>query len=427
MSAKAGQREFDVIVIGSGTCGGTIAKELALRNKRVLILERGANPPLKETLGAIVSIADRVILGDRGLSTVRALTTGGSTSLYFAVVNYPQLDTFRTLGIDLAGDLAAIRNELPIGPLPDSLLNPQGCALSDSARALGYDWHKFDMLVDASRCTAGYAYDAKWKAKSSVQDALANGAVLMNGATVSRILVDGERAVGVEYKLRKSPFGAELRKAYAKKIVLAAGELATPKILRDTGVEGIGARGFYCNPGYAIYGLVPGLKGTDGFVGSAGCQLDAGIELSDANIVRALHRPMMVGGMKLKHLFAFPETIGIGVKVKDGLGGQMRPNGRLHKTFDQHDRAKLDRGRQAAVKILEKAGAKDIVDFGVTAAGRVGGLVRIQEHVDSTLETQFRGLHVCDGSVLPDDMRGTPTVSLVCLAKYLSRHLLSAL
>jgi len=425
MSRNHQENEFDAIVVGSGACGATIARELSRQNKRVLILERGGNAPLKESFMAILVIADEVKLGADGLSTVRAITTGGSTSLYFGVVNYPPLDVFRAVGIDLSEDLEKVKAELPIAPLPDELLTAQGRRLRDAAVAMGHAWKKNDMLIDSSKCASGYSYESKWKARSYVDEAVQNGAVLINRATVHKIIVDNNAAVGVEYRVKKSLFGSEVRQAYASKIVLAAGELASPKILRDSGVRGVGDRGFYCNPGYAIYGIVPGLDGTSGFVGSMGCVYEDGIELGDANLPKPLHRPMMLGGLKLRQLLSFPETIGIGVKVKDGLGGELKEDGRFHKSFDREDLSKLEKGKREAIRILEKTGAKHIVDFGLTAAGRVGGLVRIGEHLDRNLETQYRNLHVCDGSVIPDDMRGTPTITLVCLGKYLSRHLLS--
>jgi GMC oxidoreductase/FAD binding domain len=416
--------EYDVVIVGSGTSGATLARELSAAGQKVLVLERGGDRPLNEKISTILAIADEVKLGDEGLSGVRGLVAGGSSGLYFGLAEYPPLDVFESLGIDLAPELEPTKALLNSTTLPDSFLGAKPSALRDAATSLGYEWQKRDMLVDFARCDGPYSYDAKWKARVFLDEAIRDGATLITGATVGRILFENARAVGVEYR-SKGRFGSEMRRVHGRRIVLAAGEFATPQLLRDNGVDGVGARGFYCNPGYALYGIVPGLRGGDGFVGSSYCTIAPGIELGDANIHRSLHWLMMLGGMKLRHMFSFPSVVGLGVKVKDGLSGELRADGSLHKTIEPADREKLDKGRREAVRVLEKAGAQRIVDFGMTAAGRVGGLVRIGEHVDHRFETQFRGLHVCDGSVIPDEMRGAPTVTLVCMARHLAKTLLA--
>lgn len=426
-TGHSGEAEFDAIIVGSGTAGATIARELARGGKRVLIIERGRTVPLRETLGGVLAVANQVKLGAGRLSTVRALTTGGTTALYFGILGHPDLAAFRSLGIDLAFDVEQARRELPVGQVPDEALTPQARRLFEGAAALGHSWRKYDMLIDTTQCADGYNYAARWKARSYVEDAVRDGAQLLTRATVVRVLVEGGVASGVEYRLQTGRWRSAIQRAYGRRIILAAGETATPGILRASGVPGIGDQGFFCNPGYAIYGLVPGMEGVDGFVGSSGCEWEDGIELGDASLPRRLHAPMMLGGPYLRHLFAFRRTLGIGVKVPDASGGAMGPDGRFHKDFRPQEIALLKKGRQEAVRILAAAGAQRIVDFGITAAGRVGGLVRIKEHVDERLETSFRHLHVCDGSVIPEASRCPPTFTLVCLGRYLSRHLLTVL
>ena len=413
--------QFDAVIVGSGTCGSTIARELTRHNKKVLVLERGGDVPLKENFMTIASIADEVRLGDGGLAATRAITAGGSTSLYFGVIIYPNLSTFRALGIDLSNELSTVKKELPIGPMPDEMLGAKGTRLRESATALGYSWVKRDVMVDLSKCTNGYSYEAKWKAKTYLQEAVTNGATLVTHASVQKILVADGRAIGVEYRTKKR----ETRQAFGAKIVLAAGELASPKILRDSGVKGVGDRGFFCPPGHALYGLVPGMKGPEGFMGAMGCDYDQDLYIGDANMPKTMHRLMMLAKFKLRHLRSYAECIGIGVGAGDSLGGSFKEDGTFHKEYDKKVLGRLAKVRQVALDILKGTGARHIIDFGVMASGRVGGLVRIGEHLDSNLESEFRNLHVCDGSVIPEDMQWPPTVTLVCLSKYLSKHLVS--
>ena len=154
MSETLKRNEFDVIIIGSGTCGATIARELSKEKKKVLILEQGANQPLKETFSGISSIAQEVPLADN-IKALRAITTGGSTALYFAVSKLPPLEIFLSLGIDLSKELEEVKKELPLTEFPDELFPPQSIRLRQSMEDLGYSCKKNMFLIDKSKCTSG--------------------------------------------------------------------------------------------------------------------------------------------------------------------------------------------------------------------------------------------------------------------------------
>ena len=48
------------------------------------------------------------------------------------------------------------------------------------------------------------------------------------------------------------------------------------------------------------------------------------------------------------------------------------------------------------------------------------GTLRVGSDVDARLETSVRDLYVCDGSLIPENGRVAPTLTLLCLAKYLA-------
>jgi choline dehydrogenase-like flavoprotein len=330
---------------------------------------------------------------------------------------------FRRYGVELDTELEEVRAELGFAPLPESLISEKSRRLRDSARALGHVWGAHDMLVDPKRCASGYSFDAIWRARSHIDQACSHGAELRNHARVERLLLKGDRAIGVEYMHSPALRWPRRLQAHADNIVIAAGELASPQLLRANGVTDVGQRGFFCNPGYVLYGVVPEASSADSFVGCMGGIEQEGVELGDANVPRFLHRLMMIGSFKPRHLVAYGGTLGIGVKVRDQVSGELDPEGRLRKHLADEDRARLQRGEQAAREILEHAGARHVFNFGLVSAGRVGGMVRINEHVDTDLQTRFRGLFVCDGSVIPDECRNPPAVTLLCLAKRLAKRI----
>lgn len=411
---------FDAIVVGSGPSGATVAKELSKRGKRVLILERGGNAPFKGGLLGTVSLLSSVSVGDN-IAMARAMTTGGTTSVYVAATIPPPLELFRSLGIDLSKMLEEAEQELPLARLPDTLLSPQSLRLRESTVALGHELVVRRMLVDQTQCSSGYAYHAKWTARSYVEEAVRNGAVLVNRARALRVLVENGRAIGVEYELRKTKREVEIRQAFGSKIILAAGCAATPVLLRRSGIGNVANRGFYCHPSLALFGTVSGLKAREGFGSSWGFVMEGGdIGVGDANFDRTIHRLFMLSQRKWLRALRYSGTVAMGVLVKDGLGGGLQPDGRYHKELTKEDVAKLAKGEEAARRVLEHAGAKNIFTSQVTAS-HIGGTLTIREHVDEKLETEYRDLHVCDGSLLPAEVF-TPTLTLICLGKYLADH-----
>jgi choline dehydrogenase-like flavoprotein len=360
-------------------------------------------------------------VGDN-LAVARAFTTGGTTAIYFAVADYPPLEVFRSLGIDLAGELEEAKRELPLAVLPDELMGAQAMRVRESALELGYVWKKKTMLVDLSKCAAGYTYEAKWNARRYVLEAVAEGATLINRARVLKVLVSKKQAVGVEYKIQRGKKDFETRHAFGAKIILASGATASPLILRDSGIRNVADGGFYCLPSFAVFGIVHGLKAGENFVASMGTELQDDIGLGDANFARAFHRMLMLSHRRFIRAIFHAKSIGVGVGVKDGLGGVLREDGRYYKQLTKEDLGKLEKGEHMARQIIENAGGKHLFKSPIGAA-HVGGTIRIKKHLDEHLQTEYDNLYVCDGSVIPEEANISPTLTLICLGKHLANHL----
>ncbi len=413
--------EFDAIIVGSGPAGATIARALSKKKQKVLILERGGNQRLREALLTTASILNTVSVND-DMAASRALTTGGTTALYFAVAEPPPLDIFRTLGIDMSRELEEAKRELPLALMPDELLGAQAIRVRESAMDLGYSWKKNTMLVDLSKCLSGYAYDAKWNARSYLRDAVDEGATLATRAEVIKVLVEKNVAFGVEYKLHKKRKTYEMCRAFGKKVVLAAGGAASPVILRHSGMRNVASRGFYCHPSFGVFGTVPGLKAGENFAANMGMVVEDDIGVGDGNPARAFYRMLMLGHGKFVRALFHSRSIGVGVMVKEGSGGALQEDGRYYKRLTQEDFRKLDKGEEIARQIIRHAGGKHIFKTPLSSA-HIGGAIKIKEHIDENLQTEYANLYVCDGSVIPDTAKISPTLTLICLGKYLANHL----
>lgn len=425
MEHAVDREQFDVIVVGAGACGASLARDLARQGFAVLLLERGSPRKPAAGLAGIVSVAQPFKVGP-DLQATTAKGVGGATNLYFGVCKLPTAETQALLGIDLSAELEQIRREVPIMEIGEDFLPPQARLVRDSAERLGYRMKSSHMLLDPSRCAGGrFADDAKWNARTYVDDAVAVGATLSSNTQVKRILVEDGRATGVEYVVGKSLFGGRVRRAFARKVVISAGSPATPGLLIGAGINDVGSRGFFCKPGFIMFGTVKGLAGQEGYLGQLECDLGDGVSMGDGTMSEALYRLFMLSNGRLGRWFSHPSTVSVAVALNDEQGGSILPDGRYEKSLTARDIEKLAKAETTARAILDAAGARNVFRAR-NGAGPPGGVLWVGEHLDTDLQTRVADLYVCDQSVMPD-VRITPLITLLCLARRLAGHLTETL
>jgi len=421
------QHSYDAIVVGSGPGGATVARELARCGVRVLLLEQGSAKPVAGTVGQMASIGavpgKGAFLHRDASLLVQGVSVGGSSTINFATASAPPLPMFAAHSIDLAPALQALRAELPMAPLPDSLIGPMAQRIMQGARSAGLDWHKLDKLIRPQicrsgcwRCAYGCPYGAKWTARDFVDEAIAHGATLIDGAKVERVLVQDGQAAGVQFVCRGQ---SEL--AHAGIVVLAGGGIGSPRLLHRSGLHPAGSS-YFCDPVVAVMGTVDDIDGGAEVPMAAGMHLQAeGITLADMTLPRPMYQGFTAQVGRLDRLFAHRRTLSIMVKIRDEIGGRVGPYW-LNKPLQRSDRQKLASGIGLARDILAAAGATHIFKSWHFAA-HPGGSVRIGQGVDSDLQTPTKNLFVCDASVLPQAWGLPPTLTLLCLGKRLGQRL----
>ncbi len=289
------REETDVVVIGSGAGGATVAMRLAEAGKRVVILEGGgyytgiSDPlePGRPGRGELNQREDDMLAridGGRGLATTRdghvTLTygncVGGATVHYWA-------DSYRTptdrlalwesrYGVEghsedeLRPWFDRIERDLGIHPAPESYLNGCNRVVKAGVEALG--WHGEPVpqarrgCLKSGYCMQGCAYDAKQSMLVTyVPRAIRAGALLFADARVDRILAEGGRAVGavasVIDRATQKPTGRRIE-VRAKVVVLAAGGYGSAPILLRSKLanrSGQVGRNLHANPCSMVFAI----------------------------------------------------------------------------------------------------------------------------------------------------------------------------
>ncbi len=419
---------IDVAVVGTGPGGGMVARDLTRQGARVAMLEWGGNAPVDGSITRCMGsalIPGRGLLVTNGLLTlVRGITTGGSSIHYYATAFDPPLEMFRRYGIELSGELAAVKAELPCAPLADELIGPAATRVMASARDLGYDWRPLPKLVYQEKCragcdlcTVGCPHGAKWTARMAVDEAVAHGARLITRARATKVLVEDGAAVGVEYRHEGSA-----RTLHADRVVIAAGGLGTPAILRASGIPGAG-RDFFFDPLLLVIGAADEHHDGREFPMAAGvCLEEDGCVLTDLLWPRWLDMLFTAETLRFDRLLDHSRSLAIMVKVRDDLGGHLTKRGGVRKRLSEGDRARLNEGAARAREILAHAGARHVYTTLCTAT-HPGGTAKIGDVVDSDLASELDNLYVCDASVIPEAWGRPPTLTIVALAKRLAKHL----
>jgi choline dehydrogenase-like flavoprotein len=433
MSTTAQKLEADVVVAGSGPGGATVARELSRKGKKVVICEAGKCQTRFGSSLFLLGMMDGMGLtfSKEGTWVLRPKTVGGASVVYAGTAVRPPPWLKEKYGIDLKEDVDEIYKEVPIGPLPDSLIGPAAQKIMRAARDLGLDWNRIDKWIrpekckpDCGGCSLGCKTGAKWTAREFVEEAQRNGARLLMQTRVDRVLTQSGKAVGIRAKGPGGWFDI-----MADTVILSAGGQGTPPILQRSGIYDAG-QGFFADPLLFVLGPSSGKGSCYDVPMSCGMNLDNdGIMMTDVMAPPMMAMALMgisgpKGVMDLRKLVPFKKMLGIMVKVRDDLDGRINLDESFSKPIDYRTWWRLNKGAILAEEILMKAGVKrdDLMKTGIMAA-HPGGTVRIGELLDKNCETEIRNCYCMDTTVIPEPWGLPPTVTVVAMAKRLAKHL----
>jgi choline dehydrogenase-like flavoprotein len=474
-----GLERCDVVVVGSGAGGATAARALAERGLDVVVVEEGGYHDARDydtdPLAALP-----MLYRDGGLTFAEGKPTipvpvgrcvGGTT-----VINSGTC--FRTpdavlarwrdeFGIPWAGELdaefEAVERDLRVAPVDPVTAGRNAAVCREGADALGVSHgpilRNAGDVVCCGSCPTGCRIDAKQAAHiGELPRAAAAGARVRAGARVTRVLVEGGRAVGVRCRVegRDEPYEVS-----ARAVVLAAGAFGTPRLLLRTGAtrrtKAVGGH-LRIHPACWVGARFEDpVRGWDGVMQSWYVDewQDRGLFLEATFTPLPFSAHWLPGvGEELKAGIERFENLGvIGVHLSERSEGRVQSSGRVTYRLRDDDARELVYGIARAADLLFAAGAVEVYPqiHGVPrlapgeqtalADGRFGpGDLRLEAFhplgtarmgadageavVAPSGETHdLPGLWVADASLMPTSLKVNPMVTVMACARHVAGEL----
>jgi choline dehydrogenase-like flavoprotein len=263
--------EAEVVIVGSGAGGGVIAAELTKAGRSVVVVDAGpfldeAHLPTDE-----MDAYDRIYLNhgllttwDGSITMLAGAAVGGGTLVNWmtsiAAPDDVRADWARDHGLDgidgapFDDDVAAVEREL--GVASATVIPPKDGVILRGAAALGWEAAPIRRNAvdcgDCGSCPFGCPRGAKQSTmRVHLTAASADGARIVDRARVTKVLVEGGRAAGIEAEALlvdgasglPLPGGDPARPrtrrliVRAPQVVIAAGALRTPAVLLASGLD----------------------------------------------------------------------------------------------------------------------------------------------------------------------------------------------
>jgi len=399
----------NIIVVGSGAGGATVARELAIQGMDVTLIEKGSSVPSEKAFQCYDNL-------DVGVELLKTTCLGGTTLVTAGNAVRTCQQEFQKLGIDLSGEFEEVEAELNVGPLPDTHFGEGTMKIMEASASLGLTMEKMPKFINPTecvpcgKCAFGCPRNAKWSSLEYLAEAEKHGAHIVDNSPVTRIMTQAGQVKGVE--ILNSENG--VKKEYtADTVILCSGAIETPRLLGSAGLTA-GER-LFVDTFVTVGGVLPGIN----FYKEVSMN---GLYKKEKRFILSPHYSSLLTS---PNQVTEKDILGIMVKIPDESSGRVDASG-VFKQSTSQDVGLMAEGCTAAGAILTEAGASPDTLVSTPARGaHPGGTAAVGEVVDKNLETEIENLFVADASVFPRAPGAPPVLTILALAKRLAKHVVS--
>ncbi len=390
--------EFDVVVIGSGAGAAPLARTLAGAGWAVALVEEGDShtrdeftarpldrmPLLYRDAGATVTLGNPVVLLPIGRAVGGTTVVNSGTCLRTpdrVVAGWQESFASGLSPEALAAYYGEVEHTLEVAPASWSVMGGNAATIRRGVEALGLAGRPLPRNAPqchgAGQCAAGCPTDAKRGVHLNyLPQAVQAGATIFARARADVVIREGGRAVAVQGRFRATDgtLGGHFELRARRGVVVAAGAIGTPGLLRASGVSSAAlGRHLRIHPATGVTGRFPHeIRAWRGVLQSYLIETLA----EDGVLMEATFPPPSLGyaeaGMTLdghgrKELLGhIGQLATLGLLVSDTSEGRLLHIGRdrsplLFYNLNDADRYRTLRGMKLAAEILLAAGATEVV------------------------------------------------------------------